>query len=37
MISAYGCWNLGYPASIQREVRGDEIFTVRDEVKCGLK
>jgi hypothetical protein len=35
MISPYGCWNLGYPASIQRNVRLDETVTVRDEVKCG--
>jgi hypothetical protein len=37
MISAYGCWNLDYPASVHRDVRLDEILTVRDEVDHSVK
>jgi hypothetical protein len=32
MISAYGCWHLGYPVSIHRDVGLDEILTERFEV-----
>jgi hypothetical protein len=37
MTSAYGCWNLGYPASVHRDIKPDEIITVRDQIRHGLK